>query len=215
MSRCPTISGSPDGLPTIASHMGMKGFSGMRTASCYPRPASPICRWKGPDGNHLIAVCKPTYKRETGTPECAPLQTVTRSSPTPKGLFGPPLTISASVTGKRSRMPRIGAAHGRNSDNPNQAMKVDSRSRRSQSFLTSPNPRSTHFRSIAASFTCPGPAVGPQTRRSSRKTAATNRWPLPPSMQRSLPEPLTNFLSHLLQKPWLAWFGFLRPPATR
>jgi alpha-mannosidase len=45
-------------LPTIASHMGMKGLSGMRIANCFPRPASPITRWLGPDGSSLIAICK-------------------------------------------------------------------------------------------------------------------------------------------------------------
>jgi alpha-mannosidase len=45
-------------LPTIASHMGMKGLSGMRLANCNPRPLSPICKWLGPDGSYLIAICK-------------------------------------------------------------------------------------------------------------------------------------------------------------
>src|SRR5665648_339975 len=44
-------------LPTIAAHMGMKGFSGMRVANCYPRPEGPICKWLGPDGNYLVAIC--------------------------------------------------------------------------------------------------------------------------------------------------------------
>jgi alpha-mannosidase len=45
-------------LPTIASHCGMLGFSGMRVANCFPRQANPLIRWKGPDGSYLIAVTK-------------------------------------------------------------------------------------------------------------------------------------------------------------
>ena len=59
-------------LPTIASHMGMKGFSGYRAANTYPSISAPICRWVGPDGGYLIAVRKPgeynTVRRNPWTP---------------------------------------------------------------------------------------------------------------------------------------------------
>lgn len=68
----PDCFGFSKALPTIAHHMGLKGFSTQKLAwwdaSAYPIPFD-IGKWKGTDGNYLFAVLNPglyeTEYRET------------------------------------------------------------------------------------------------------------------------------------------------------
>jgi len=196
-------------LPTIASHMGMRGFSGMRTASCYPRPAAPICRWKGPDGSYLIAVCRPgDYNTGNRTPWTRPTTDGDATFANTQGALW--ATFNYFGVGDRGGAPSaamVGQLMARIQDNAHQPVKVVNKSS-DQFFLDLAQAQIDALPEYRGEFHLPWAGCWTSNASIKRKNRKNEQQAVAAEHAAVMANAYTNY-AYPSQKLWAAWFGFL------
>ena len=209
--QLPDNFGFPYSLPTIATHMGMKGLSGMRIAQSFPRPANPITRWYGPDGSYLITICKPgDYNTGDQPPWKRPNMIqdgdATYAS-TKEALWVSWKYFGVGDRGGAPSDANVGKLMARIQDNPNQAIKVVHAS--SDQFFLDLTPSqinalpkySGEFLLDWAGCRTSNAAIKLKNRRNEQRAVAAEHAAIMANAHTGYVYPA--------QKIWNAWFGFL------